>query len=829
MISFANDFCQSNFKFFLMKMVKIYLSVLMLCFFSFAGFSQSSLLDAPDLRNLKIDACTDDQLSSMMERAKQSNIGELEFYELVRQKGLPDEELEKLKYRALFLNKSNTDTKQNVDDIKKEKSNQQFGRFYDKDANQTMMIENNRDLSVFGAELFARNSLVFEPNLRIPTPSSYVLGPDDEVILTVYGMSEKKYNLEVNEEGEIYIPNVGPLFVSGLSIEQATQKVRSKLSSTIYKAMNSGQTKMQMSLGKIRSIRVTVIGQAQKPGTFTVSSLTTLYNVLYLCGGPGPKGSYRSIELIRGNQVKKVADLYAFLVKGDQKDNVLLQEGDVIRIPYYKNMVKVSGNVKREGKYEMLENETFDKLLEYSGGFDDNAYKTSVTVTRITDTGKIVIDVNKSQFANMKSAGGDEYLIRKNRNDFSSRVNISGSVFRPGNYELTEGLTLKELINKSGGVKEDAYTKSSSVFRVQKNKTPTIFNVNIDSVLNHGQTVFLQNEDSVSIHSIFDFRDSMYVNIEGYVRKPIQMKWRDSMRLRDVVMAAGGLTEFGDSANIEISRRIKSADVNSINHPEAITKIVNLSNNFVLEPFDRIIVKGIVGYVNQRTVMLVGDIKIPGKYILQTSGDRLSDIINRAQGFKASADSNAVTIRRPIKSNLSLRERETIFQRLLNIDNDSLASNQKLRDEIYKSYELISVNLEKALERPNSSENLLLEDGDIITIDKNTNLVKISGDVYYPTIIPYKKGKSAKYYIRQAGNFTSNAKKSGTVVIYPDGKAKGVKSFLFFKIYPRVTPRSEIFIPQKPKSNHTKISPGELAIVFSALGIIAQILTSIIK
>ena len=313
------------------------------------------------------------------------------------------------------------------------------------------------------------------------------------------------------------------------------------------------------------------------------------------------------------------------------------------------------------------------------------------------------------------------------------------------------------------------------------------------------------------------------------------MQWRQNMSLQDLMLEAGGVKETGDSAIVEISRRLQTADVGTTNYAEAetftmsITKDNNLTKDIILKPFDLVIVKNLPGFIPQRTVMVFGDVKIPGRYGLQKSGDRITDIIKRVGGFKASADSSSITIRRSIKSNLSITEREAIFQRLLNLNSDSIASNPKLRNEVYKSYDLISVNLNAALTKPSGSENLVLEDGDILTIDKNTNLVKISGEVYYSTIIPYKTNKDAKYYIKQAGSFTPSARKSGTLVIYPDGKAKSVKTFLWFKIYPEVTSRSEVFVPQKNKSNRNKIGPGELALIVSALGIMANVILAAIK
>jgi len=783
------------------------------------SIAQSNLLDINDMSTINVDSYTDAQILLLIKKAADMQIDEEEIYNILKEKGLPETEASKLKNRIESLNPSKSKSEKRNDDVTEETI-----RTYD--SSSTPMQGNNRELSVFGSEYFQKNSMLFEPNIRIATPGSYILGPDDKIILNVFGVSEKKYNLKVNEEGEIYITNVGPIYVNGLSIEQATQKIKIKLASTIYRAITTGQTQINISLGKIRSIRVTVIGQALKPGTYTVSSLTTLYNLLYLCGGPGPLGTYRGIEIIRGNTVKRVADLYAFLVNGNQKDNILLEEGDVVRIPYYKNMISVSGNVKREGKFELLEYETVSKILELCGGFSENAFKTSVSLNRITDTGKTIIDIPQNQFSSFLVNSGDEYFVRKNAAKYSNRISITGSIVRPGNYELKAGTTLKYLIEKAGGLTDDAYTKTTSIFRYQNNRTPAMLNVNLDSVLFHDKKIELQKDDSISISSLFDFRDSMYVNVEGNVRKQIVVKWREGMTLQDVILMAGGLTESGDSNKIEVSSRVINANINQKNHLETESRLISLSTNIMLQPYDIVIVKAAAGYVSQRSVMVLGDVKFPGKYILQKSGDKLADILKRAEGFRASADSSSATIRRISKSNLSIKEREALFQRVLNLSSDRLSSNDNLRNEIYKSYELVSANLSKALSKPNSPENLILEDGDIINIEKNSNLVKISGEVYYPTIIPYSKKKSIKFYIRQAGNYMPSARKSGVLVIYPNGKAKSVKKLFCFKSYPKVTSRSEIFIPQKNKSNRMKISPSELAVIVSALGVVANVLIS---
>jgi protein involved in polysaccharide export with SLBB domain len=813
-----------------MKILRILLFIFSISLiFSTKLLAQISLLNSNDLTHINIDNYNDDELSSMVKKASASGISESQLYKILTDKGMPASEIAKLKIRLAQID-NNVNRNLNSTDTGNIKGSNDAEHLYDTSNINMPMQKFKNDETIFGSELFTANSLVFEPNLHIPAPAGYILGPDDEIVISVYGYSEKKYTLTVNEQGEIYIPNVGPILVNGLTIEQATEKIRSKLASTIYRAINSGQTKVQISLGKIRSIRITVIGQAKKPGTFTVSSLTTLFNALYLCGGPSSMGSYRDIEIIRGNSIKRTADLYAFLVNGNQKDNIILQEGDVIRIPYYENRVTISGSVKREGKYELLDSETFNDLLKYCGGFTDNAYRGAVTVIRITDTEKKIIDLQSTDYNNFKPNGSDEYIVRKLQDEYANRIVISGAINRPGPYQLSSDITVKDLIDKAGGLKKDAYTKRVTIFRYLANKTPVSVSINLDSVLQNNQIFYLQKDDSLYIHSLFEFHDKNYITVEGNVRKPGQVQWRENFTLHDLLLSVGGLTESGDSTNIEISRRIKDANVDKANHDESTVFNVDLSNknqsqnDVLLQPFDMVIIKTLPGYASQRSVLVQGEVKSPGRYGLEKSGDRISDIIQRTGGFKASADSNSISIRRIIKSNLTKQEKEGLFQRILDISPDSLAQNSRLNQEIYKTYDLISVDLGTALSHPESSENLALEDGDILTIDRSSNLVKISGEVYFPTIVAYKANKNLKYYVQQAGNFTAYARKTGALVIYPDGKAASVKHFLWFKTYPSVTPRSEIYVPQKEKSNRPRLSVAELALLISSLGIIANVI-----
>jgi protein involved in polysaccharide export with SLBB domain len=811
------------------KISVLFISVFLLIS-SLHGHAQTSPLATQNLSSINIDDLSDNQIKSYLLKATENGISEQNMYRILLEKGLPQSEIDKLSDRVAKLSVTqynNPDTKEPADTKNNNK------RFSGQDA-LVPVQKNQSDLTVFGSELFTTNSLVFEPNLRIPTPSGYILGPDDELVVNVFGYSEKTYNLTVNEEGNIYIPQVGPIFVNGLSIEQAGTKIRNKLAATIYKAMRGGQTRVQISLGKIRSIRVTVIGETKRPGTYTVSSLTTLFNLLYLCGGPTDLGSYRKIELIRGNEVKRTVDLYAFLLKGNQKDNILLREGDVVRIPYYITRVILNGNVKHKGKYELTEGETFDNVLQYSGGFADDAYKAAVTIYQLTEKERKITDLSKNQFTAYKPQSSDSIVVGMLLDRYENKLTISGAVMRPGAFELKPGLTLKDLIEKAGGVKEDVYSKRGSINRLNNDNSPAQVSFDIDSILNNLVKISLKKNDSITIYSIIDLQNKITVSIDGNVKKPGKYWWADNLTLRDIILKAGGLNEIGDYKNIEIARRINNVSLTQINHLQTEIITVDLSdstvnNDVILKPFDVINIRQKAGYVNQRTVFLEGMVINPGRYTLQMSGDRISDVIKRAGGFRANADTTALVIKRLSKKGMSADDREKVFSKLLNINSDSLNSTERIKNEIYKEYDKISIDLNEALHENKESENMLLEDGDILTIEQNTNLVKVSGEVYFPTIVPFKPGANLKYYIQKSGSYTDVARKNGALVIYPDGKAKKVKHFLFFKSYPEVVSRSEIFVPQKNDRNRSKITIGEWSVVLSSLAIIANVIVNLKK
>ncbi|RYE16761.1 MAG: capsule biosynthesis protein, partial [Sphingobacteriaceae bacterium] len=452
-----------------------------------------------------------------------------------------------------------------------------------------------------------------------------VLGPDDELVVNVFGYSEQTYNLTVNREGNIYIPNVGPINVNGLSIEQASARIKIKLASTIYRNISSGTTKVQISLGKIRSIRATVIGEARKPGTFTVSSLTTLFNLLYLCGGPSDMGSYRNIELIRGNQVSRKIDLYGILTNGDFRDNVLLEEGDVVRIPYYTTRATLKGQVKRPGIFEMKTGETFATLLGFAGGFTDSAYRASVQVKQITGEENRISDIPSTAFATYKLGGSDYITVGKILTRFINRVSIAGAVQRPGEYELEPNMTAGQLIRKAGGLREDAYLERGVVSRLNEDLSPSSLSFNVKDAINGSSSLPLKKDDALNIASLADLKDKYTVSIEGEVHLPGQYEWRQNLTLKDLILVAGGFTDLANTKSIEVSRRIKNANVTEAQFKQADIINIDIKNgslnngeeDVILTPYDVVVIRTASGYVPQRSVYVAGEIMNPGRYVLE--------------------------------------------------------------------------------------------------------------------------------------------------------------------------------------------------------------------
>ncbi|MEO0060204.1 MAG: hypothetical protein RLZZ312_1851, partial [Bacteroidota bacterium] len=710
--------------------------------------------------------------------------------------------------------KNNTDKKSNKSATKKSRKNSKI----------------EPKIVVFGSELFSGKSLTFEPNLKMATPVNYILGPGDELQISVFGVQEMNSNATVNAEGKINIPFVGQIMIAGMPIEAATQKIKSALG-RIYSTIPSGQSQVGISLSKIRTIKITLIG-AKQPGNYSVSSLSSVYNALYVGGGPAANGSYRNIELIRNNKVIKNIDIYRFLVNGDQSDNINLKDNDVIRIPAYLHRVIMAGEVNRQGIFEMKQGETFDKLINFSSGFTDLAYKATINVLKKTDKEYKIAEVKSTDFKTYQPMNGDEFKITKILDRFENKITINGAVFRPDVYSFSEGITILDLIKKSDGLKEDAYMKRATIIRLKEDFTPTILNVDLAEVIKgtSAANILLKKEDIIQVYSIFDFKENFRVTIDGEVKKPGVYQYAENLSLNDLILRAGGLNDAA-SKKIEIARMVKSDVVNDLNPKkiELIEIVVDNTtneqlNNLVLKPFDIVSVRKIAVYDVPETVTVRGAVVYPGNFAIVNKKEKIYDILSRAGGLTSRADPNSVRVNRPIQQ----KQIEDVDAVNLNLGKDDKVQaelSKKLTEDL--KYLTIPVKWAAIIKDPTSSTNITLLAGDEIEVALFRESVKVVGNVLLNSEIPYQRGRGFNYYINAVGGVDFKAWKKRAYIIYPNGKAAVANNFLFFRSYPRVTPGSQIVIPERPEKQKT--DPTNILAISGLLATIAGVVIAILR
>jgi len=641
-----------------------FLALVYFLFISNNSFSQQIFQN--NLREIKVDQLSDNDILKYLQQLKAMGVTQQQAEQIAISRGMPLSEIQKLRQRIQKLDTTPANPNQN--NLPGRQGN--LNRIQLQPGMDTTSLPDTTkkevkpliDPKIFGSELFNNASLNFEPNLQIATPLNYELGPNDELNISVYGLQEISHTLDVTPEGNITIPQVGQIKVAGLPIEEARQQIFNAMSNSIYPTLKAGRSKLSVTLGNIRSIRVTIIG-ANRPGNFTVSSLTSAFNALFLAGGPTTFGSFREIELIRDNKVYKKIDLYRFLVNGDQSDNVTLKDNDVIRIPPYGKRVDIEGYVKRPGYFEMLEGETFRDLLKYSSGFSDSAYRASIRVTQFTDRELKVKDIGANNYSDYHPQDGDLINVDKVLQRFSNRVIISGAVFRPGTYELTQGMTVDNLIKKADGLTEDAYKGRAQIFRLNDDLSKGILSFNAFN----DPTIILKREDSVVVKSIFDLRDEYYVSIQGEVRKPDFYSYNDSLSLKDIILQAGGLTDAAYPQKIEIARLIyrdtvtsKDVRASEIINISGMEDLSSQSKNMQLKPYDLVTVRRKPGYAEMQTVKIVGELQSPGPYVLEKREERVSDILKRAGGFTPEAYKEGAFIKRYNDDTIMTIRRQTI-------------------------------------------------------------------------------------------------------------------------------------------------------------------------
>jgi len=789
------------------KKIGLFLFILLL----FEGFSIAQTAD--DLSNIKVEELTDDQIRRFVVDINRLGITEDQIEQLALQRGMNPVELVKFKDRLKSVRKALNSSQPTGPTVSRGSSISDSISLMEQNPVQDFnTIFSELQLKNFGAEVFRNSKVSFEPNLRIPTPGNYQLAADDELMIDVFGYSEANYNLKVSPEGTIRIPLVGPVAVSGLTIEQAKKVIIRRLSNSIYSDIKTGRTSVEVSLGSIRSIKVNIIGEATVPGTYTLPSLASVYHALYASGGPNTNGSFRDIQLIRNNTVVAVIDVYKYLFYGTKQNDMRLMDQDVIKINTYQLRIELKGEVKKPGLFDVSPGETLSDVLKYAGGFTDNAYTSRIQVFRNTSKDRQVTTVNQDAIGTLVPQKGDAFIIGKILNRFTNRISIKGAVYRPGEFELKEGMTLIQLIGEADGIREDAFTSRATIHRLKPDLSPEIISIDLEKLLRgEGKDIPLKKEDRIQIFSKFDLKEGYYVTIEGEVSLPGIFLYEEGISVNDLVLMAGGLKESASLKRVEISRRVKDADPTATNTKTAIIYQQDINSDlrdssgvskFVLLPFDEVSIRPAPGYSEQKNVVVEGEIIYSGKYSLQAKNDRISDLVKRSGGLTPEAYLNGAVLVRT--RNFNKTEQSNSQQGINNLLKQNYQNGLPpailLNDytfNVQKKSDHVGINLDRIIKNPGSEYDLILNDGDTLRIPKLLQTVRVSGEVLYPALVRYDDVLGFKDYILGAGGFSDKSSKKRSYVLYPNGSVKGTKSFLFFRSYPRLSPGAEIYVPIK--------------------------------
>ena len=761
--------------------------------FGFIFFAFAESITINNLQSVKVDQLKDPQIEDFVKKYTDAGYTLADIEQLAKSRKMSSAEWEKLKVRinqieaqestSVEISEANNRIKETAELEKKAERSKQ-------------------DTRIFGATLFNNSKVSFEPSQAVATPRNYVIGPNDVLHIDVFGMAEATYDLTVNKEGNIRIPNAGVAQVSGLTIENAEKTIKKKLSS-LYSSINTGRTSVNVTINNIRSIKVYIMGEVMTPGSYTLTSVSSVFNALNACGGPSANGSMRNIKVIRsGKEIAKV-DLYEFLANGTMPSNTTLQDQDVIQVPTYGIRVDISGEVKREGIFEMKEGETLQNLIDYCGGFTDKAYTERISVSRNINGGKSVADVTKELFNIFTPQSGDVYRVGQILEKYNNRVQITGSVFRPGVYALDEKMTLKDLVKKADGLTEDAFMGSATIVRLQDDLTPEIISFNVKDLMDGNFNIELRKEDVVTIGGKNEFEYKKQIYVMGRVLSPGAFPYYENATLRDMIFLSKGFEENADPSKIEVVRMIQ--DVNELKNGKKKSEVFLLSldnelngadGDFKLMPNDQITVRIKEGYEKLGTVQVVGEARQPGVYAITDKTEKISDIIARAGGITQYAyPKGAFLIRNSTRTEAEKRRDIKIIEMLNNAEEDEM--KQKIRKELMERQDLVGIQLDKILERPGDEKtDLKVNNGDIIFIPLEMQTITIGGSIQVPGKEVYNT-KRLRRYVKGAGGFTSNAKKKSVYVAYPSGRIASTKHILWMKNYPKVEPGSHIYVPEK--------------------------------
>ena len=801
----------------------------------------TSAQDISELSKVNIDALSDSQIEAYVKRAQDSGLTMEQLELLARQRGMASSQIIKLRQRVLKL-QSNRGGEQGVrgNESRLRDNYDQVDEvsFFDDLVNVDTLA--SKGLPIFGAKIF-ESAINFESPSNIATPESYVLGPGDEVIIDIYGASEITYQQVISPDGKILISGVGPISLSGISVMAAKERVFNRLSS-IYSGLRGSRpnTFMELSVGSIKTVSVNVVGNVKRPGTYAMSSFSTAFTALYQAGGPDESGSMRSIEIIRGGKKIATLDVYKYFFEGDVSNNPQLMDGDAVVVKTYVNRVAYAGEVKQPAIYEFIEGETFQDLIHFSGGSNANGYDQSVTIFRSSDLAKSLVTFKVDE-EDVSLFDGDSIFIAPISIDYSNRIKVEGAVEQAGFYELQEGMTLLDVL-KLVGIREDAYKKRANIIRLNNDLSFSNISFDVDAVLQEQENHEIQNEDLIKIPSILNVKERKTITILGEVNNEGEYPFVDGMTVEDLIAISGGLKASANTTSVEVARRVSKDSKEfrtAIIFNYSIAEDLGFENNstFQLEPFDFVTVKASALFRTQKLVKVEGEVLYPGFYALETEEDKLTNLLERAGGLTQYAYPAGASLIRDLDPNAGKSEEERDLETTSTDEGDYYRRLQlegliardsvtELGSELSRK-ESVGIQFEKALESPGSKFNLILQDGDVLSIPKQLQTVRIRGQVLYPTRVSYDKASSFKDYISLAGGFSDDARIKKSYIVYANGRAERTKRFLLFRSFPKVEPGADIFIPERPERR--PLSAGEILGITTGLGSLSFLVIQIVN
>lgn len=831
----------------------------------------------PDFSSIDIANLSDSQIELLVSRAGAAGYSQDQLIQLAKSQGLSLEDVSNLNNK---INDARQRRAAKASGSPVEDSRLRKSYFDSLQSKQSRIAESD----IFGLGVFGNSSfLSFQNNQNIPTPMDYQLGPGDEVFIDVYGESESYYQAQVNPDGNLILENIGPINVSGLTIEEAKAKVSTKLVK-IYGGLRSDKnsTFLSMSVGQIRSIKISIVGEVEIPGTYNMSSLSTAYNALYVAGGIRESGTLREIRVFRKSKLITTIDVYDFIVNGNSKQNVTLKNDDVIIVRPYTNRVSLRGAAKTSGRFELKDGETLKDLMDYGGGFAEDAFRKTIKVNRIIDGERVIADVDEDQFQVFTPRPGDIYEIGKVLNRYKNRVIVKGAVFRPGNFSITTESTVKQIIEDSEGLRPDAFLQRAFITRSREDLSLETISFNLGALINGVEPdIKLQKEDILNVLSRNDLKEEQYVEVSGEVNNAGIFAYSEGMSLQDIILLAGGFKESATGKRLEVTRRVTDELENTFSLSNVLIKDADRgflnrvdSEPMMLKPFDHVLVRRNPNFHVQQYATVEGQVFYPGAYAIQNHGERISDLLNRAGGLNNYAFIEGATLIRrteffeektdieeQVNDLEKLRTKLQISPELLteaelllvsriendierlenqNKDNQSLSNfakrerlkeilerNSLLGNAQFKQAEAIGIKLAEILANPGSNVDLLIEEGDVLVIPKKTETIRLRGKLLYPTTVRYEEGMSLKHYINSAGGFDNRAKKSGVYIVYANGEVARTKRFLFFRSYPKAAAGAEIIVPAK--GLRIPLGPQAIIGITSGLATVALLISQITK